>query len=159
MLRTLDELALRSSTLVIFMSDNGMNCGHHGIWGKGNGTRPQNMYDTSVKVPCLFAQPGRIAPAVRDDLLSGYDVFPTLLDYLGIVDATGRRRPGRSFRGLLEHGIALRDRDIVVYDEYGPVRMVRTREWKYVHRDPDGPHELYDLRRDPGERVNLGRAR
>ena len=26
----------------IFMSDNGMNCGHHGIWGKGNGTMPQN---------------------------------------------------------------------------------------------------------------------
>ena len=35
----------------MFMSDNGMNCGQHGIWGKGNGTRPQNMYDTSVKVP------------------------------------------------------------------------------------------------------------
>jgi hypothetical protein len=33
--------------------------------------------------------------------------------------------------------------------------MVRTREWKYVHRYPDGPHELYDLVQDPGERRNL----
>ena len=32
--------------------------------------------------------------------------------------------------------------------------MVRTREWKYVHRYPDGPHELFDLRADPGERTN-----
>jgi len=43
----------------------------------------------------------------------------------------------------------------VVYDENGPVRMLRTREWKYVHRYPDGPHELYDLRNDAGERRNV----
>jgi choline-sulfatase len=147
-------LGLTASTLVIFMSDNGMNCGHHGIWGKGNGTRPQNMYDTSVKVPALFMQPGRIAPAVRDDLVSGYDVFPTLLDYLGVADPAPRKRPGTSFRSLLENGASATERDVVVYDEYGPVRMVRTREWKYVHRSPDGPHELYDLASDPAERTN-----
>ncbi len=33
--------------------------------------------------------------------------------------------------------------------------MIRTREWKYVHRYPYGPHELYDLVNDPGERSNL----
>jgi choline-sulfatase len=153
-LARVEELGLTTSTLVIFMSDNGMNCGHHGIWGKGNGTRPQNMYDTSVKVPALFMQPGRIGPGVRDDLVSGYDVFPTLLDYLGVVDPARHERPGRSFRALLENGASPIERHVVVYDEYGPVRMVRTREWKYVHRIPDGPHELYDLANDPGERTN-----
>jgi arylsulfatase A-like enzyme len=154
-LRMLEMHGLRESTLVIFMSDNGMNCGHHGIWGKGNGTRPQNMYDTSVKVPCLMAQPGRIAPGVCDALLSAYDVFPTLLDYLGIADAATRPRPGRTFRTLLDGDGRIDERDVVVFDEYGPVRMVRTRAWKYVHRFPDGPHELYDLARDADERVNL----
>ena len=154
-LREIDTLGLTQSTLVIFMSDNGMNCGHHGIWGKGNGTRPQNMYDSSVKVPCLIAQPGRIAPGVSNALLSAYDVFPTLLDYLGIADAPARPRPGKSFRPLLEGRSTPRDEAVVVYDEYGPVRMLRTREWKYVHRYPDGPHELYDLVNDPGERRNL----
>jgi len=154
-LRELDKLELTQSTLVIFMSDNGMNCGHHGIWGKGNGTRPQNMYDTSVKVPCLIAQPGRIAPGVSDALLSGYDLFPTLLAYLGLADSPARPRPGRSFSALLEGRALRRDDAVVVYDEYGPVRMVRTREWKYVHRYPDGPHELYDLRNDAGERRNV----
>jgi arylsulfatase A-like enzyme len=33
--------------------------------------------------------------------------------------------------------------------------MIRTDDWKYVHRFPYGPHELYDLVHDPGERVNL----
>lgn len=55
--RVLDELEKKNileDTLVIFTSDNGMNMGHHGIFGKGNGTSPLNMYDTSVKVPLLF---------------------------------------------------------------------------------------------------------
>ncbi len=145
---------LARSTLVIFMSDNGMNCGHHGIWGKGNGTRPQNMYDTSVKVPCLFAQPGRIAPAVSDAMLSGYDLYPTLLDYAGLPPDRSPRMPGRSFAALLSDGQVPPDGGVVVYDEYGPTRMLRTREWKYVHRHPAGPHELYDLANDPDERRN-----
>ena len=155
-LDALDAQGLTDSTLVVFMSDNGMNCGHHGIWGKGNGTRPQNMYDTSVKVPCIVSQRGRI-PAGRTStaLLSGYDVFPTIIDYAGIGHAADRRKPGRSFRGILEGTSSLEDASIVVYDEYGPVRMVRTADWKYVHRYPEGPHELFDLRTDPDERTNL----
>ncbi|MEO8223066.1 MAG: hypothetical protein ABI563_20060 [Specibacter sp.] len=42
-----------------------------------------------------------------------------------------------------------------MYDEYGPVRMIRTRTHKYVHRYPQGLHELHDLAADPGERHNL----
>jgi hypothetical protein len=32
---------------------------------------------------------------------------------------------------------------------------VQTLDWKLIRRHPDGPDELYDLGRDPGERVNL----
>ncbi len=157
--RVLDQLereGLADSTLVVFMSDNGMNCGHHGIWGKGNGTRPQNMYDTSVKVPCIATQPGRIpAGRVNADLVSAYDVFPTLVEWLGVSYTRSHRQPGRSFRAALEGRPFEADREVVVYDEYGPVRMVRTADWKYVHRYPDGPHELFHLLDDPGERRNL----
>ena len=44
---------------------------------------------------------------------------------------------------------------MVVYDEYGPVRMIRTKEWKYVYRGEEGPAELYDLVHDPDEYNNL----
>ena len=120
---TLDAQGLTESTLVVFMSDNGMNCGHHGIWGKGNGTSPQNMYDTSVKVPCIVAQPGRIpAGRVSDALLSGYDMFPTLARLPRHRRTTpAASKPGRSFRAILE-GEARRDDDrrSWCYDEYGP---------------------------------------
>ena len=43
---------------------------------------------------------------------------------------------------------------VVVLDEYGPTRMIRTQSLKYVHRYQDGPHEFYDLANDPNETVN-----
>ena len=51
----LEKIGILDDTIIIFSSDNGMNMGHHGIWGKGNGTFPMNMYDTSAKVPFLIS--------------------------------------------------------------------------------------------------------
>ena len=156
----LDAAGLAENTLVFFTSDNGMNMGHHGLWGKGNASMPLNLFDTSVKVPAILRFPGRAAEGqVCDDLLSHYDWMPTLLEALGLDDPDAARRPGRSFAPLLR-GEPLTGRDdVVVFDEYGPARMVRTRTHKYIHRYPYGPHELYDLHADPQERTNLaGRA-
>lgn len=151
----LEELGERDNTLIVFMSDNGMNMGHHGIWGKGNGTLPLNMFDTSVKVPAIFSHPGRIPQGVvTDELVSQYDVFPTLLAYAGIDNPYADGLPGQSFLSLLQ-GLEQTDRGhVVIFDEYGPVRMIRDKQWKYVHRYPYGPHELYDLIDDPGENSN-----
>ncbi|WP_284645149.1 sulfatase-like hydrolase/transferase [Paenibacillus silviterrae] len=157
LLDRLEEKGLTESTLVVFMGDNGFSCGQHGFWGKGNGTFPLNMYDTSVKVPAIFSHPGTIPQgSVCSSLLSGYDVMPTLLDYAGIREAAEPLAlPGTSFAGIL-HGAPGQDRgSVYVYDEYGPVRMVRSRDWKYVHRYPYGPNELYHLALDPVERHNL----
>ena len=65
LLDRLEELGLTEDTIVIFTSDNGMNLGQHGIWGKGNGTFPQNMYDSSVKVPFIASWPGHFAQGRR----------------------------------------------------------------------------------------------
>ena len=155
-IKRIDEMGLRESTLFCFLSDNGFNCGHHGIWGKGNGTLPINMYDTSVKVPAIMSQPGRIIQnSVCEDLVSGYDFMPTLLDYLDIDNPVGPGLPGKSFAPALYGKPSVKNEGIVVFDEYGPVRMIRTKEWKYVHRYQFGPHELYDLKNDPQERYNL----
>lgn len=155
-LDTLDEHGLRENTLIFFCSDNGFNCGHHGIWGKGNVTQPLNMYDTSVKVPAIISQLGRLPEdSLCQALLSQYDFMPTLLDYLGLENPVAEDLPGRSFLPLLSDPGSDEHDFVVVFDEYGPTRMIRTHEWKYIHRYPYGPHELYDLAHDPGERVNL----
>ncbi len=152
----LDRTGQRERTLVVFTSDNGMSMGHHGICGKGNGTFPFNMYDSAVKVPFLASQPGTVpAGRVCDGLHSHYDWFPTVLEYVGLESPPPGRRPGRSFAAQLAGQDDAGHEAVVVCDEYGPVRMIRDRRWKYVHRYPYGPHELYDLAADPDERQNL----
>ncbi len=155
-LAKLDELDLSDDTLVIFTSDNGFSCGHHGMWGKGNATFPLNMYEESVKVPFIARHPGHIpAGTVCDALVSAYDFMPTLLDYLGLEPSDKAERPGVSFAPALK-GEEFNQRDeVVVFDEYGPNRMIRDRRSKYVVRYPYGPNELYDLQNDPGETKNL----
>ncbi|OPZ06910.1 MAG: Choline-sulfatase [candidate division BRC1 bacterium ADurb.BinA364] len=151
----LEAMGIRENTLVFFVSDNGMNMGHHGIFGKGNGTFPPNMYEESVKVPALVSRPGHVPEGVAEEgLWSQCDFMPTLLEYLGLENPEAKSLPGRSFAPLLR-GRPVESREAVfVCEEYGPTRMVRDREWKYVHRYPYGPHELYNLREDPNEERN-----
>lgn len=152
----LEELRLRENTLICFMSDNGFNFGHHGIWGKGNATFPQNMYDTSVKVPAIFNYPWTIPPGVVSEALaSGYDMMPTLLAFAELEQYIDHRLPGKSLLPVMLGQEVEGQGCVVVFDEYGPVRMVRSQEYKYVHRYPYGPHELYHLVEDPEEQHNL----
>ena len=157
--RLLDRLeadGTLQNTLIVFTSDNGMNMGHHGIWGKGNGTLPVNMYDTAVKVPGLFCCPGVVpAGVVRHEMVSHYDLYQTILDMARIPYEKPEALPGVSFAGLLTGEEGPARESVVVYDEYGPCRMIRTPAWKYVLRWPDGPNELYHLADDPGEEHNL----
>ena len=145
---------LWEDTVICFSGDNGMNLGQHGIWGKGNGTYPMNMYDTSVKVPFFVRGPGIRRGAVVENLASHLDVLPTLCDYLGTELPEGPL-PGESFLRELEEGLPPRDRSICILDEYGPVRMIRTRRYKLVHEGIRGGHQLFDLEKDPGETLNL----
>jgi choline-sulfatase len=156
----LEAHQLRENTLIVFMSDNGMNMGHHGVFGKGNATYPLNMFEESVKVPFIVSCPGRVpSNSLCHELLSQYDFMPTLLEYLSVPGGKADLLPGRSFASAWRGQPAAGHEHLVVFDEYGPVRMVRTRDWKYVHRYagrfPNEPHELYDLKNDPGETTNL----
>jgi len=152
----LEELGLREDTLVIFLSDNGFSLGHHGFWGKGNGTWPANMFENSIKVPAVMSHPVRIPQrAVQPAMVSSCDFMPTLLDYLELPVPDREGLAGRSTVALWEgRNDDVRD-EIIICDEYGDTRMIRTPDWKYVHRYPGGPYELYHLVSDPDERLNL----
>ena len=159
--KELEEQGILEDTIIVFTSDNGMNMGHHGIWGKGNGTYPQNMYDTSVKIPFILYDPSqKKAGTVMEDLYSHYDFMPTLVDMLNLelTDIEKQKLeslPGRSFKAVLDGEEPDEEKAIVIYSEYGPVRMIRTKKWKYIHCYPKGSNELYDLENDPDEKVNL----
>jgi len=146
---------LDENTVVIFSGDNGMNLGQHGVWGKGNGTYPMNMYDTSVKVPFIVWGPKYIRSGARvENLISHYDILPTLRDFLGQPTAPEEKLPGESFLKELTEGLAPHDRTLCIMDEYGPVRMVRNRTHKLVYEGIRSKHQLYDLVHDPNETTN-----
>jgi arylsulfatase A-like enzyme len=150
-------LNLDENTLVIFAADQGWMGGQNGLWGMGDHTRPVGAFDLMMHVPLIFRQPGRIAPGQTSDLLvSNYDFLPTVLGYLGLGDKLASARPkspGRDYSPVLRGQTIAWDN--VVYYEMERLRAIRTGQWKYVERHPDGPHELYDLAADPRERFNL----
>ncbi|RSU07656.1 sulfatase [Vagococcus elongatus] len=159
--RIIDELVkldLREETLIIFTSDNGFSCGHHGFWGKGNGTFPINLFDTSVKVPFIINYPPSIKKGiVSDKLISAYDIRPTILDLVNLPDSPDITLPGQSFiNSLYEENFDIDEENnhIYILDEYGPNRMVRNKDFKLIKRYPYGPDEFYDLRYDPNENDN-----
>ena len=145
-----------NNTLVVYTSDHGLNCGHHGIWGKGNGTRPLNMVEESIRVPLILSWPGVLQAGMRrEEMVDHLDLFQTLAETGGAKLPSGTEYAGKSLLPLLfegEEGVSWRD---VQFGEYGTVRMARTRRYKLVRRHPSGPHELFDLETDPRESHNL----
>lgn len=173
LLDLLDELGLAENTLVIFTSDQGYNLGHNGIWHKGNGwwiTRDQrdprgtypgrnrpNLYDNSVRVPCVLRWPARV-PAGQVEVRSAsfLDWLPTLLGAAGVTPPEDLIVRGRNLLPRLQPGGAAVEGDGRVYAQHDCLRCCRTAQWKYIHNAlPGQPDELYDLTADPAERCNL----
>jgi len=150
----LEQLGLRRDTLIVFAADQGFMCGHHGLWGKGNGSWPFNMYEPSIRMPLIYNHPGRIPGGLLPEaMVSSYDFAPTILDYLAAPGLSDRSLGGASFASLLQG--KKRSWGDRVYGEYQYTRMIRDRRWKYVRRAEGFPSELFDLAADPGERRNL----
>lgn len=155
-LETLDRLGLADNTLVIFTGDQGLAGGQGGFWGMGDHTRPLTAFDWTSHVPLMWRHPGRIPAGKTSDLLvSNYDFLPSTLEYLGLGSDLPARPvcPGRNYAPVLR-GEKTAWNDEVFY-EFENVRSIRTRDWRYIHRFPNGPHELYDHRSDPDERKNV----
>ncbi len=164
--RLLDELeaqGLREDTLVVYTSDHGLNCSHHGLWGKGNATRPPNMLEESIRVPLLFNWPGRVTPGqTAAHFVDHCDLHATLLDLAGL-DGDSSGGPGRSLAPLFGDASALPDWRQFQAGEYGPTRMWRTERYKLVRQTPRSAvttartspqvanELLFDLQADPRE--------
>jgi arylsulfatase A-like enzyme len=130
-LDALEERRLTDDTLVIYTADHGLCLGHHGVWGKGNGTRPLNFYEESLRVPLIMAGP-EFEPNTR------FDSPVTHLDLYRYL-TTGEMETSRD----------------TTSHEYGDSRVIRTPEFKLIRRFHHGPDELYNLSTDPAETQNV----
>lgn len=155
-LATLSRLGLDDNTLVVYAADQGWMGGQNGIWGMGDHFRPTGAHELMMQIPLILRHKGRIPAGRTSDLIvSNYDFLPTVLSHLGLGPKMPRtpRSPGRDFTAALRGETV--DWENIMFYEMETTRAVRTENWKYVARFPDGPFELYDLESDPRERFNL----
>jgi arylsulfatase A-like enzyme len=161
LLSELSQKGLLDQTLVIFTSTCGSLLGRHGLWDSAPASDPPNMYEEVVSTPLVWSWPGRVPPQLtRPELVSAYDLVPTLCDLTGVVPPA-RHLCGRSYLPLAT-GKPLPKKQpwpTTVFSHYQNTDMARQKRYKLVVRDqgkgvPPGPGELYDLAVDPRERVN-----
>ena len=143
---------LGATTRIAYTSDHGDSLGARGIWGKGT------MHEESAGVPMILAGPGIPAGKVSHTPVSLLDIYPTLLDCVGLApNAAEAGLPGASLIGIAN---APDDDARIVLSEYhaagatSGLFMLRRGPWKYVHYTGYAP-ELFDLAHDPEEMVNL----
>lgn len=145
------------NTLIVFTSTCGSLYGRHGLWDSGDASEPPNMYDEVVKTPMVWSWPGRVpALATQVELVSGYDLLPSLCDLLDI-EVPERNFCGRSYK-LLATGKRLPKKQTwrtTVFAQYKNTGMARVERCKLVWRNGGkGPNELYDLVADAAEQNN-----
>jgi len=152
-LSTLDRQRLAADTLVLFVADNGISLGAHGISGK------QTMYEEGIRLPLILRYP-RLARGHPQNagLVSLIDIFPTVCEAAGV--AVPESVEGRSLLGLYR-GEGPWDRAQIFASFVSPeqhrlnMRCIRTGSHKLIHHLTTDEVELYDLDRDPYELHNL----
>jgi choline-sulfatase len=149
LLDALEASGRQDDTLVVYTSDHGEMLGTFGMWWKCS------LYEDSARVPLIVAGPGfGCGERVKTPV--------TTLDLqASLFRALGRDRPG-FWRGEPLQDVAKLDPSRVAFAEYHGhgVRhssyMIRRGRWKYLHHTYEGgPHQLFDLERDPMELDNL----
>jgi arylsulfatase A-like enzyme len=157
LLARLSEKALLDRTLIVFTSTCGSLLGRHGLWDSAPASDPANMYEEVVATPLVWSWQGHVPPQLtRPELVSAYDLLPTLCDLTGAA-LPARNLCGRSYLPLAT-GKPLPKKQpwrTTVFSHYQNTDMARDKRYKLVLRDQGkGPGEVYDLNVDPRERVN-----
>ncbi|NOV04596.1 sulfatase family protein [Paenibacillus planticolens] len=161
-LRELDELliaeGLYEDTLLILFGDHGESLTEHEIYWDHCG-----LYEASVQVPMIMRWPGRIPEGRRvQGLVQQVDMLPTILEAADIL--TPANIDGRSLWSSIR-GEADGTHDAVYLSEcaWQASRGIVTKDYKFIRTLDAGPfvrppRELYDLRVDPDETVNLAES-
>lgn len=184
--RILDELdkqGLTDNTIVIFTSDNGGNT-HSNItsegkkaanedWTKWAGNQPPTkntplrdgkgtLYEGGTRVPMMWAWAGKIAPGSTSDSVVGpIDVYPTVVDLLGIAKPTAQTFDGVSYAKVLQGtGDLAREGYFNYHPHAGANRAggvwVRSGDYKLLRWfGHPSTHELYNLKDDISEANDL----
>lgn len=160
-LKKIKELGLEDS-IIIINSDHGMGVGEK-FGEKAYGVY---CYDYTLKVFTILHNPSIFPEIEIKQQVRTIDLFPTILDYIGIIqDKNFEKIDGKSMKNLIDGGKDIRD----AYAESGNpypdpkippkkpnVKAIRINGWKFIRNLWDNnSEELYNLEKDPEEKNNL----
>jgi choline-sulfatase len=163
LLDVLDEQNLTNSTVIVRMGD-------HGEMGMSHGLREKMYvaYDEAIHVPFIVANPLAFPEPVETEALASLlDLVPTLASIAGAQVPAGLA--GKDLTPVLrDPARSVQEGVLYSYDDSAGVtgvatqiRALRKRDWMYSVYFLAGSSsiplefELYDLRQDPGQMVNL----
>lgn len=179
----LEKLGIADNTIVIFNSDNGGNQ-HSNIttegkksanadWQKWAGTQPPTMntplrdgkgtlYEGGTRVPLMWSWAGKIKAGTTSEAVVGpIDVYPTVIDLLGIAKPEQQKFDGISYAEVLKSESELKRTAYFNYHPHAGANRAggvwaRSGDFKLLHwfGNPS-THELYNLRDDLSEANDL----
>jgi arylsulfatase A-like enzyme len=158
LLKFLHSEGFLDNTFLIITSDHGEYFGEHGLAGHVFG-----LYDELLHVPLIMVYPDEIPKGIRiSNIVSTIDIFPTIMDLLDIK--TPKNKLSKSLRAFEDrsfHDFILAESEWQVSKGkpspkiHARCKCIRTTSYKYINWLDLGEEELYDLRCDPFERVNV----
>jgi iduronate 2-sulfatase len=137
----LEQLGLRESTAIVFLSDHGYHLGEHGFWLKSN------LHEEATRVPLIISAPG-FAPGQTDSLAELVDLYPTLSTLAGLP--VPEKVQGQSLIPVLGNPAARVNTGAL---SFHAGIVLRENDWAYM-RYNDGSEELYDMVKDPKQFTN-----
>jgi arylsulfatase A-like enzyme len=125
----------------------------------------RDLYEGGIRVPMIARWPGKIeSGSVTDHVSAFWDFLPTCAELAGLTPPEGidgistvptlLGRPEKQKKHEFLYW-EFHERDGKQAVRMGDFKAVRLN----VHKDPDGPLELYDLKNDIGEEHNIAGQR
>jgi len=160
---TLQETGLAERTLLIFTSDNG------GLKGPTDNSPLRSgkgyAYEGGIRVPLIVRWPGVVgAGTTSKEPVSSVDYFPSIADAVGCDIPSDHEIDGKSLLPLLKSaGRHSLNRDSIYwhFPHYrhspGPYSIIRSGDWKLI-KWYEGGFELYNLKNDISEKINMAAA-
>ncbi len=169
----LHERGLDERTILVVTSDHGEQLGEEGRpvpYGDGfYNVHGHTLYEEMTRVPLIVRLPGQREGHRIETVTASIDVMPTILDVLGLPSPPEIQ--GRSLRPLWEGSAEWEPRAVLSesLSESEEMKGLRDDRHKLVitldpitveqtgrsHLPPDPPAALFDLLRDPHERLDL----
>ena len=179
-LTALDEWDLEDDTIIIFFADNGGMAGMN----VGRPTRTVSeeqldvafstsvlplrgakgwLYEGGIRVPCIVKWPGKGRQGtVSDEPIISTDFYPSILQMAGLPLLEEQHQDGVSIVPLLQGANSL-NREAIYwhfphYSNHGmqpPAGAIRSGDFKLIEYFENHHAQLFNLRDDIGEQINL----